>query len=215
MRYDILVMNVQLSTRVTLFLFLGLTSFAIVIITITYANAQLDGFTGSSAESAATMAGASSSSTTPVSGKQFSAILTGENEVPPVDTEATGRIKLIANPQQSTLDYQISLSNLNGIVTGAHIHKGNVGTNGPIVATLKLGNTFAGALASTSGSGGSLMTSTSTGGTISSADLNGPLAGKGVSDLIRLIEDGNTYVNVHTDRNLNGEIRGQLKSSLH
>ena len=148
------------------------------------------GFTGSAAESAATMAGASSSTTTPVSGKQFSAILTGENEMPPVDTEATGRIKLIANPQQSALDYQISLSNLNGMVTGAHIHKGGVGTNEPIVATLKLGNTFAGALASTSGSGGSLMTYTSTGGTISSADLNGPLAGKGVSDLILLIEDG-------------------------
>ena len=81
---DILVMQVQLSTRVTLFLIFGLTSFAIVIITITYANAQLDGFAGS-AGLAATIAGSSSSSTSPVSGKHFSAVLTGENEVPPVD----------------------------------------------------------------------------------------------------------------------------------
>ena len=96
----------------------------------------------------------SSSSTTPVSGKHFSAVLTGDNEVPPVNTDATGKIKLFANPQQSMLNYQISISDLNGVVTGAHIHKGSVGTNGPVVATLKTGNTFAGASASSSGSGG-------------------------------------------------------------
>ena len=87
-----------------------------------------------------------------------------------------------------------------------------MGTNGPVVATLNMGGTFAGASASTSAGGGSGMTSASTGGTITSADLKGPLAGKQVSDLIRLIEGGKAYVNVHTDRSLNGEIRGQLKS---
>ena len=46
-------MQVQLSTGVTLFLILGLTSLPVVIITITYANAQLDGFAGSAAVSAA------------------------------------------------------------------------------------------------------------------------------------------------------------------
>lgn len=207
-------MPAQLSTRVTLFLILGLTSLAIVLVTVTYANAQSDGLTGSAAAvSAATMVGtSSSSSTTPVSGKHFSAVLTGDNEVPPVNTDATGKIKLFANPQQSMLNYQISISDLNGVVTGAHIHKGSVGTNGPVVATLKTGNTFAGASASSSGSGGG-STSTSVSGTITTADLKGPLAGKQVTDLIRLIEDGKAYVNVHTHQNSNGEIRGQLKSS--
>ncbi|MGA9843016.1 MAG: CHRD domain-containing protein [Nitrososphaeraceae archaeon] len=211
---DIIVMPAQLSTRVTLFLILGLTSLAIVLVTVTYANAQSDGLTGSAAAvSAATMVGtSSSSSTTPVSGKHFSAVLTGDNEVPPVNTDATGKIKLFANPQQSMLNYQISISDLNGVVTGAHIHKGSVGTNGPVVATLKTGNTFAGASASSSGSGGG-STSTSVSGTITTADLKGPLAGKQVTDLIRLIEDGKAYVNVHTHQNSNGEIRGQLKSS--
>ena len=64
---------------------------------------------------------------------------------------------------------------------------------------MNVGGAFAGAAASSPGSGGgSVMTSTSVGGTITSADLKGPLAGKDVSDLIRLIEDGNAYVNVHT-----------------
>ena len=211
-------MQAQLSTRVTLFLILGLTSLAIVIITATNANAQLDGLTGSAAVSAtAAMAGSSSSSSSSLpsagSGKHFSAVLTGDNEVPPVNTDATGKIKLFANPQQSTLDYQLSISDLNGVVTGAHIHKGSIGTNGPVVATLKTGNTFAGASASTSGTDGGGSTSTSVSGTITSADLKGPLAGKQVTDLIRLIEDGKAYVNVHTHQNSNGEIRGQLKSS--
>ena len=211
-------MQAQLSTRVTLFLILGLTLLAIVIMTVTNANAQLDGLTGSAAVSAtAAMAGSSSSSSSSlpsaVSGKHFSAVLTGDNEVPPVNTDATGKIKLFANPQQSTLDYQISISDLNGVVTGAHIHKGSIGTNGPVVATLKTGNTFAGASASTSGTDGGGSTSTSVSGTITSADLKGPLAGKQVTDLIRLIEDGKAYVNVHTHQNSNGEIRGQLKSS--
>lgn len=211
-------MQAQLSTRVTLFLILGLTSLAIVIMTVTNANAQLDGLTGSAAVSAtAAMAGSSSSSSSSLpsagSGKHFSAVLTGDNEVPPVNTDATGKIKLFANPQQSTLDYQLSISDLNGVVTGAHIHKGSIGTNGPVVATLKTGNTFAGASASTSGTDGGGSTSTSVSGTITSADLKGPLAGKQVTDLIRLIEDGKAYVNVHTHQNSNGEIRGQLKSS--
>ena len=211
-------MQAQLSTRVTLFLILGLTLLAIVIMTVTNASAQLDRVAGSAAVSAtAAMAGSSSSSSSSLpsagSGKHFSAVLTGDNEVPPVNTDATGKIKLFANPQQSTLDYQLSISDLNGVVTGAHIHKGSIGTNGPVVATLKTGNTFAGASASTSGTDGGGSTSTSVSGTITSADLKGPLAGKQVTDLIRLIEDGKAYVNVHTHQNSNGEIRGQLKSS--
>jgi len=211
-------MNVQLSARITLSLVIGLAILSVVITTVmvisTYTNAQLDSIARPAIMTGATTivgASSSSSSTSPPSGKQFRAVLTGDNEVPPVDTEATGRVRLIAN-SQSTLDYHLSLSNLNGVVSGAHIHRGGVETNGPIVATLNIGGTFAGTSASTSGGGGSTMTSTSMGGTITSADLRGPLAGKQVSDLIRLIEDGNAYVNVQTDQNFNGEIRGQLKS---
>ena len=47
-------------------------------------------------------------STNPITEKQLT-----------VDTEATGRIKLIANSQQNALDYQLSLSNLHDMVNGA------------------------------------------------------------------------------------------------
>jgi CHRD domain len=47
-------------------------------------------------------------------------------------------------------------------------------------------------------------------GTITSANLEGPLKGKQVSDLISLISSGGAYANVHTKQNPKGEIRGQI-----
>jgi len=186
-----------------------ITTTTAITTTITSDKPLLHGFfTPAAAVTATAIAGPSSSS----SGDQFSAKLTGDNEVPPVNTDATGRIRLIGSSAQDTVDYQISLSNLNSIVTGAHIHRGSTGTNGPIVANLNVHGAFASASAG-GGDGGSATTSTSTGGTITSADLKGPMSGKQISDLIKLIQDGKAYVNVHTDQNADGEIRGQLVPS--
>jgi Cu/Zn superoxide dismutase len=170
-------------------------------------QAQVEHFARPVTATATASAGLSSSST-PYD-KEFSARLTGSKEVPPVDTDATGRVRLTANSQQHELVYQLYVSNLNGVVTGAHIHRGSTGTNGPVVANLNIG----GAFASASAGDGSASASISSGGTITSADLKGPLAGKQVSELIKLIEDGKAYVNVHTRQHPNGEIRGQLTTT--
>jgi hypothetical protein len=208
-------MHVQRSIKLTLIIIIALAilsaALTAAITTIKSTRAQLEGFATPAAVTATAIAGPSSSSTS--SGKEFSARLSGDQEVPPVDIDATGRIKLTASSQDDALAYQLSLSDINGVATSAHIHRGSVGTNGPIVANLNIHGVFAGASASASAGDGSAMTSTSTGGTITSADLKGPLSGKQISDLIRLIEDGKAYVNVHTKQNPNGEIRGQLKSS--
>ena len=48
-------------------------------------------------------------------------------------------------------------------------------------------------------------------GTITSSDLQqGPLVGKQISDLVNLMNNGQAYVNLHTQQNMNGEIRGQV-----
>jgi hypothetical protein len=39
----------------------------------------------------------------------------------------------------------------------------------------------------------------------------GSLMGKSVKDLVKEIKKGHTYLNVHTDKYPNGEIRGQIK----
>ena len=46
-------------------------------------------------------------------------------------------------------------------------------------------------------------------GTITSADLQEPLAGKHKYDLVNLLKSG-VYINVHTSKNQDGEIRGQV-----
>src|SRR5919198_1775936 len=211
-------MYVQQFAKLTLSIVIALAMLsaavsAAITTTIKSAQAQLEDFAIPAAVTATAIAGPTSSSSSSSSGNVFSARLTGDKEVPPVDTDATGRIKLTANSQEDALGYQLSISNLNGVATSAHIHWGSVGTNGPIVANLNIRGVFAGASASASAGDGSAMTSTSTGGSITSDDLKGPLAGRQVSDLIKLIEDGKAYVNVHTDLNPDGEIRGQLKSS--
>jgi hypothetical protein len=120
----------------------------------------------------------------------FVANLKGGNEVPPVDTAATGTAQLQVSPDGKDMSYDLSATNLNGFMM-AHIHQGKTGENGqPITTPLSIGK-----------------------GKITSSDLQGPLAGKQVSDLVNIIKNGQAYVNVHTDQNQNGEIRGQIMST--
>ena len=49
------------------------------------------------------------------------------------------------------------------------------------------------------------------GGSITNSMLEGPLAGKALeTDLVKAIQSGEAYVNVHTTDNPNGAIRGQI-----
>jgi len=47
---------------------------------------------------------------------------------------------------------------------------------------------------------------------ISSIDLTGPLKGMQISDLVKLIQDNDAYVNIQTRQYPDGEIRGQISS---
>jgi hypothetical protein len=47
-------------------------------------------------------------------------------------------------------------------------------------------------------------------GTITAANLVGALAGQPLSALVEALSSGGAYVNVHTQQNPGGEIRGQI-----
>jgi hypothetical protein len=47
-------------------------------------------------------------------------------------------------------------------------------------------------------------------GNISKASLIGPMQNKTLADLLYLIINGTAYVNIHTENNPDGEIRGQI-----
>lgn len=141
----------------------------------------------------------------------YTAHLAGANEIPARDTLARGQAVFTLSTDGSELRYRLVVANITN-VTAAHIHVGPANANGPVVASL-YGNVPPGG----GGSNGVLAT-----GTITAADLVGPLTGQPLSALLDAIESGDTYVNVHTNDGVDptntgagdfpgGEIRGQIR----
>ncbi len=132
-------------------------------------------------------------------GMAFEAKLSGTEVVPAVETKATGEADFKLSKDGKELTYILKLKDIEN-VTAAHIHTGMMGANGGPVAGLFAGpkkeGKFSGELAK---------------GTITDKSLVGPLAGKTVGDLVEMIKGGGAYVNVHTDKYPDGEVRGQIK----
>jgi hypothetical protein len=135
--------------------------------------------------------------------RTYVAPLSGAEEVPPNDSRARGQALFRLSPDGTSIDYRLIVANIEN-VTQAHIHVAEVGANGPVVVWLYpdvppaqlIPGRFSGILAE---------------GTITEANLVGTLAGQSVSDLIDLMDDHRTYVNVHTSQFPPGEIRGQIR----
>ncbi|SIR72639.1 CHRD domain-containing protein [Haladaptatus litoreus] len=138
--------------------------------------------------------------------------LSGAQEVPPVETKGEGAavFKFADHGDGPHIHYALLVANTEN-VTQAHIHLGQKGENGDVVTFLfGLKNDegeFVGALDQGVTENGVLAT-----GSITAADLVGPLAGKSLSVLVEAMRAGNTYVNVHTEQNPPGEIRGQIRA---
>jgi hypothetical protein len=133
--------------------------------------------------------------------------LAGFTEVPAVSSTGSGKFTARISPDGSTMTYKLIYRNLEGAVTNAaHIHLGQPDVNGGVSAFL-------------CGGGGKPACPASEGtveGTVVAADVVGP-AGQGIAagelaELLRAINKGVTYVNVHTDKHPSGEIRGSVES---
>jgi CHRD domain len=97
--------------------------------------------------------------------------------------------------------YTINVTDIEN-VTAAHIHSGQVGENGPVVVTLFKEDSPTPIMMT-----GEVLLSE---GNITATNLEGPMAGKILSDLTSAMRNEQTYVNVHTQQNPDGEIRGQI-----
>jgi hypothetical protein len=135
--------------------------------------------------------------------RNFRAHLSGENEVPPVETNAQGQAKFQLNKAGDELSYNLIVANIEDVFM-AHIHSAPPGANGPVVTWLYpeegpppqlIPGRFDGLLAT---------------GTITADDLVGPLDGHDLDELIALAGSGDAYVNVHTLEHRGGEVRGQI-----
>jgi hypothetical protein len=131
---------------------------------------------------------------------QFTAIMSGSNEVPPVDTNATGYTSFRTAANNTVIKYKVNLTGIFN-VTGAHVDFGKAGANGDMIVDLLTGSKK-----------NSIKQGIAIRGNITSADLTGTLKGKTIAELISTMKNGDTYVNIHTPTQLNGEIRGQIES---
>jgi hypothetical protein len=98
----------------------------------------------------------------------------------------------------ATIDYQLTGQGLSD-VTAAHIHRGAPGQNGEVVAALLV------TAAPVDVADGVLAN-----GVLDEADLVGAFAGQPIERLAYELLIGDTYANVHTTLNPQGEIRGQI-----
>ena len=122
----------------------------------------------------------------------ISLTLQGAQEVPAVTTTSNGQFRATASA--NSLAWAASVYGVG--ITQGHIHSGAAGTNGPVVAFLFGPDT-----------GGQNILSLS--GTITEANLVGPMAGKW-ADFARALSTGQLYVNFHTKDNPGGEVRAQM-----
>ena len=109
---------------------------------------------------------------------------------PNVTTSATGQATFTLFSDNS-VSYRIDVANIQN-VTNAHIHDGGLGATGPIVVGF-FGGLF---------NGTGLLAE----GTFSPSDVTG----MAFDELITRMGTGTVYVNVHTQQNPGGEIRGPI-----
>lgn len=107
--------------------------------------------------------------------------LSGDQEVPPVQTSATGSGTITVEDDKSVKG-TITTTDIKG--TGAHIHEGAVGKNGPDIITLKK---------------------------TSDSEWSVPSNAKLTDAQYDAYKAGNLYVNIHSEAHPSGELRGQLK----
>lgn len=119
-------------------------------------------------------------------GNKLTANLSGANEVPPTDPNASGKANVRLNQKKKRVCFKITFEGIENPFAG-HIHKGKAGINGPVRVPL-----------------------------FELAGLPSPISDctEGVKKkLIKKIKrkPRNWYVNLHTDADPGGAIRGQLQ----
>jgi hypothetical protein len=130
----------------------------------------------------------------------FSAILSGKNEVTPTKPNSAGLATFQTNSNASQISYSVNIS---GIETAnqIQIHVGTIGQNGDAVAILAEAKS-----ASEDNDPPMILIEDN----LTKDDLQGPLKGNQITDLVNLMNNGTAYVNVYTDKYPDGEIRGQI-----
>ena len=139
---------------------------------------------------------------------RYWSILTGDQQTPPVTTDAIGYVGLKFQDDRTRLLYIVNAEHI-GKVTAVNLYQIDKEQNGIIVLDLLhsprelksidkvVDKTPQGKTKGTVSMGAAI-----------SDDLQGQLKGKKLSDLHKLIHNGTVYISIHTKDFPNGELRG-------
>jgi hypothetical protein len=142
----------------------------------------------------------------------FTALLSGDQEVPPHTTSATGQVTFQLR-DETQLDFTLNMRDIKNFVA-AHIHCAPTGENGAVGATLF------GPMPPGIGSVDIFTVQA----TITAPDAENGCGWADVAAVVEAMRNGNAYVNVHTDDGDDppdtgpgdfpgGEIRGQIEAA--
>lgn len=131
----------------------------------------------------------------------FKARLSGDQEVPPVATETSGRFEVHLN-NDGTAEYTLRIES--GIrVTQAHFHCGAAGANGPVIVFL----------AGFHAPGWDVDGKWVSNATITNTNIVNTSCGTTLAEIFENARLGGVYVNAHSVSNPAGIVRGQLESA--
>ena len=128
--------------------------------------------------------------------QSFKAHLSGEQEVPAVETNATGQAMFKLSKDGTSLSYKLIVANIENVFA-AHIHIAPAGTNGGVAVTLYTGQV--------DGRSNGVLAE----GVITEDDVSG----YSLAELLNIMVADGAYVNVHTTQKPGGEIRGQISAN--
>ena len=147
---------------------------------------------------------ATASGISTIAGGQIQETTEGQETKTETGTETTTTAIFCLADDGGTLDFTLWVSDILD-VTQAHVHLGGSEESGPPVAWLYPDARYGQQNLITGRYDGELET-----GPIFARRLMGPMEGKQMSALLDEIEAGQAYVNVHTQTNQDGAIRGQV-----
>ena len=154
------------------------------------------------------------------SAERIHATLSGYEEVPAASTPASGEFRAMISPDDESIDYELTFTDLVGTVQQSHIHMGQMSVNGSIVIWLcqTAGTPAPAAVAALTpfcpAPGGTVTGNITVANVIAAGTASQQIAAGELAEVVAAIRAGVAYVNVHaTPLNPGGEVRGQIRAS--
>jgi hypothetical protein len=136
--------------------------------------------------------------------------LAGFQEVPSVNSKASGRLRVRVNSGFESAEYRLTFSGLQGTVQQAHIHFAQGAVNGPIVIWLCGTPAIPGPAGTPTCPQSGVVQGHIDASNVLASPSTQQLPAGAFTAMVNAMISGAAYANVHTSLSPAGEIRGQM-----